>query len=260
MPARWNLAARLDSYRRDLRSALETARVQHYQVVQADTVDSELAPRAFGESARRHLARHLINLGLRLDCLTVDFPGSGLSDPNQAEPRLRHVTETLKLCRDLGVPRAAVRFGIPARLDSDPHALRMLIELADRADRYEVDVAVDPAGASLGDSAAGLASLRCPRLGVALDSAALAGSEDAPRWPQAAPFVVQLRDARRAGNTLEETEFGAGEVPFSRLLEALRAGGYSGSLAVRRDAARDAVDAMRRGGEYVRLLMERSQA
>ncbi len=260
MSARWDLAVRIDSYRQSLRAALDIARQQQFRVLQAGTVGSDLSPREFGQSARRHLVRHLSSLGLRLDCLTVDFSGDGLCEVDRAEPRLRHLTDTLKLCRDLGISRAAVRCGGLNAADTEPHVIQVLAEIAERADRHGIDVAVDAAGGTPMEAAEVVARLRCPRLGVALDSASLAGSGSTVELPRGGLLAVSLRDARRSGNVIEEQEFGAGEVPFDGLLRALSEAGYEQTLAIRRDSARDPIDALRRGGEYVRLLLERGQA
>ncbi len=102
------LAAWLDSYRVGLRDSLEVAAEQGFALAQTDTVRGELNPHEFSESARRHLRKFVNGLGLRIDALAADFPGAGLADPADAERRVEHFRDLLRLCRDLQVPRALV--------------------------------------------------------------------------------------------------------------------------------------------------------
>lgn len=247
------IGAWLDSYRQDLRSALEHAVRDGFRVIQANTVASELDPTAFGASARRHFKNHLTNLGLRLDGLGAEFAGRGLLDPQSADERLAHLLRTLEMSAQLGVPRATVRL---AGLD-DPRARglaeQLLPVIADAADRSGVQVAVHAGTEGLMTAAELLRRLRAPHVGLGVSTAALA--------PGAAPGLadlladVQLRDVRRVDDQVEETPFGDGEVDFRRILGDLEAAEYRAALTVRRLSPAAGVDALRQAREYVAAQM-----
>jgi sugar phosphate isomerase/epimerase len=130
-----------------------------------------------------------------------------------------------------------------------------LAAVAELADRVGVAVAIQPGAGELAAAAELLSRLDCRRLGLALDSAATTDIAALRESAGASLGAVQLRDVRRVGGELEEVEFGRGDVDFANLLGTLSELGYSGSLAVRRDAAVLPVDAMRQGRDYVRSLM-----
>lgn len=253
------LAAWLDSYRRGLREALDASARDGFHLIHANTVNSELDPASFSGTARRHLARHLGTIGLRLDGVAADFGGLGLADPERAEERLAHLRRTLELCADLHVPRAIVAIGGFGDERIAGLARQLLTETAELADRYGVEIAIrDPAGGS-GELDAHLRQLGSPHLGAAIDSAGLS-AERAEASGAAGGLPTQigavlLRDARRAGTQLEEVEYGAGQVDFSRLFGELAGQDYHGPFIVRRDAAGLPVDALRRGREYLLALL-----
>lgn len=250
------LAAWLDSYRLDLRAALECAAAQGFRHVHADTARGVLRPAELSGTGRRHLRRFLADLGLVLDGLALDHPGAGLADPARAEQRVAELRQMLALCTDLGVRRASVSLsGLDAERTA-PLARELLALVADEADRHGVATAVfDPAGAP-GLRAAELRRLGCPQLQVGLDTAA--PGVTAEELPQYVPLVgaVHLRDVRRRAGQVEEVAFGAGEVDFAALLAQLQAGAPEAALVLRRDTPAG-VDALRQGRDYIRSLVGR---
>lgn len=255
MPAPAPLAAWLDSYRADLRSALDRARHDRFTLVSANAAGGLLDPTDLSDSARRHLARHVRGLGLSLDALGAEFPGAGLAEPRTADQRLHRFRTTLELCRVLGVERASVNLsglGDPA---GGGLAAEMLGQVADLADRLAVRVAVRAAPGELAAAAASVRRLNCPRLGLGLDSAAGDATAGDARALSGLIGAVHLRDVRRVGDGLEEVAFGRGDVDFVALLARLAECDYAGSFLIRRDAASAPVDALRQGREYVASLL-----
>jgi sugar phosphate isomerase/epimerase len=250
------VAAWIDSYRRGLREALSAAREDGFALLAANTVATELDPRDFSHSARRHLARHLRDLGLSLDVLAAEFPGAGLADPQRADERLERFRATLEMCAELGVPRAAVYVGGLTDPQTRPLAEQLLAASAELADRFSVRTAVRGEGAALGELAECLRRLDCPALGLSLDSAELlSGPKDLLARVVPRAVAVYLRDVRRAGQRVEEVPYGRGEVDFRTLLGHLDAGGFGGPLVIRREAEGLPVDALRQGREYVASLL-----
>lgn len=250
------LAAWLDSYRADLRSALACAAQQGYRAVQANAAGDELDPREFGDSARRHLRKYLSNLGLQLDSVAVDYAGLGLADPTRANQRVDRLRQTLELCADLGVRRAGVRLGGFEDAATAPLAGELLGVVADLANRYGIAAAVHSPDSTPDASAARIRVLACPQLRMALDTA----------WPLTTPGgiagvadlveVAYLRDVRRSGDQYEEVPFGTGDVDLAGLLAGLAGGACDAALVVRHDAE-GGVDALRQGREYMRSLIGR---
>ncbi|HMQ14647.1 MAG TPA: hypothetical protein PKC49_01620, partial [Phycisphaerae bacterium] len=149
MPSSAGLAAWLDSYQRALRDALDASARDGFRRIHANTVTGALDPAEFSHTARRHLSRHLLGLGLTLDGLAADFDGLGLADPRLAEQRLDHLRATLELARELRTPLALVNIGGFGDPRSEPLAIELLEQTAELADRFGVRIAVrDPIGAS----------------------------------------------------------------------------------------------------------------
>lgn len=251
------LAVWLDSYGVALRPALQQATEGGFHRVHA-TALRDLDAREFTRSARRHLGRHLRDLGLQLGSLTLDFSGRGLAEPDQAADRVERLAPTLELCRDLGVAQAGVTLAGFHDDRAGPLALELLEVVADVADRFGVPVAVrDPTGA-LNRDPAPLRALRCPQLLLAADTAAM------PRTTEVADSLdlvatAYLRDIRQHGTRHEEVPYGQGDVDFPAWLAGLATLPRRPELVVRRDAGAG-VDALRQGREYIESLMAGSRS
>lgn len=248
-PAAW-----LDSYRLDLKGALAAAANDGYRGVLASALSRELDPRDFGGSARRHLARHLRNLGLSLGGLTLAWPGRGLTDPQHADARIEQLRRTLELCRDLGVGDVCAAFGGDSAPDSG-----VLEHIADLSDRIGVTVSLQAGDLALPNAVAAVRRVECPTLRLLIDSAQTPAAAISPEQLQHVAGMATLRDARHAGPQFEEVEFGQGDVDFAGFLGLLDAAGGSRGLAIRRDARGIGVDAMRRGREYICSLLAARQ-
>lgn len=251
MCARPNVAVWLDSYRQDLRSALDAARRDGFRAIEANSVASALDPGELSHSARRHFTRHLNNLGLSIEGLAAEFPGAGLTDPATAEQRLRHLRAVLEACRDLAAPHAVVNLGGLEDERRLPLARQLIDAVADLSDRTGVPVALRPAAASLLPAAGIVDALGTSPLTLALDAPSVPTAPDERRRLVSGASLLHVRDARRLGDNAEEVPIGAGDVDLRGLFRALAEREFRGGLIVRCDAAGRAVDALRRGREYV---------
>jgi sugar phosphate isomerase/epimerase len=249
------VAAWLDSYRLQLRSALQRASADGFHVIQAGAA-RELDPHDFSRSASRHLTRYLRDLGLSLNALAAEFPGLGLADPHLAEQRLDHLRRMLELGTQLRVPRVGTRICGLAGEASRPLAQEALQVVADLADRSGIVIAIQPAQDDPWLLAERLRALGCPNLGIALDSATWQPVPERAAALAELVGMVHLRDVRRVGDRIEEVAYGEGAVDFAALLGLLAEGGYAGALTVRRDAAAVGIDAMRQGRDYVEALLQ----
>jgi sugar phosphate isomerase/epimerase len=252
------LAAWLDSYGAGLRGGLDLAAGQGYALVHADAARGELEPRQFPGSARRHLRRYLVDLGLQMDGLALDYPGLGLADPAYADQRVEQLKYLLEMCVDLRVPQAVVSLSGLADPRTAPLARELLGVVGDLADRCGIDVAVREPDSLPGLAAEQVRALGCPRLGIALDTAQLAPEPQAATPVADLVRAVYLRDVRRGAGGFEEVAFGQGEVDFRALLARLDAAHTGASLVVRH-APEGGVDGLRQGREYMHSLIGRPE-
>lgn len=251
------LAAWLDSYGVVLRDSLRVAASQGYRLARANTASGELDPRAFTDSARRHLRKYLRDIGLQLDGLSLHYAGAGLADAATAAERLARLKGTLELCAALDVRHAGVSLGGFDDPRSAGLAREMVGEVADLADRIGVRTAIlVPAGA-WESAGAHVRRLGCPALRLAVDTAALPSAD---ALAAAADLLgdVHLRDVRPVGERVEEVPFGQGVVDFRALLAQVAAGPTDARLIVRHDGA-GGVDALRQGREYMESMIGRPE-
>lgn len=253
------VAAWLDSYRRGFKDSLAAAAADGFRGVFANAMRADFNPDEFGDSARRHLKKHLADLGARMVGVAVEFPGAGLADAEHADRRIAQVRKTLELAADLGLPVAATRLGGLVDPRVSAVATQAIQAAADAAERFGVTLAVHADGTDVAALCEQVRRLDCRHLRLGLDSATLdlAGGVAGGATPLAAD--IWLRDVRRRGGELEETDFGRGDVDFSSLLASLEAGEFRGVITVRRDAASAGVDALRQGREYIAALLARGR-
>ncbi|QOJ15041.1 MAG: sugar phosphate isomerase/epimerase [Planctomycetia bacterium] len=250
-PAR-SLACRLASYPLTFKSALERAAQDGFSGVVADALRPDFHPDDFGASARRHLLRHLRDLGTPLVQLAAEQNGAGLADPEHADTRLSGLVRVLELARGLNTPGVTTRIAGFADAQRGTFAREILGEVARAADArgVTVSVAADPSdAAALVDA---IRALDCPWLRIGMDTAGVAPPEPAA---VAHAGLLDLRDVKLRGERIEEVEFGSGDVDFRAWMAALVSSGFGGVLAVRRDVP-GSVDALRRGREYVASLLK----
>ncbi len=247
----------LDSYGRAFKDALRAAAADGFGLVQAAALHGTLSPAELSGTGRRHLVRHLADLGLHIDGLGLEFPDLGPAAPDFAERRLAMVRDVVTLAHDLGAARVAVRSGGFAP-DSPAELIReVLSALAELSDRSGVMIAVQPADAAIRQAAEKVGSVGCETLSVALDTL------DTPDVSELENEVfagrigwATLRDVRRRGSAVEQTAYGAGDVDFQRLLSILEQKGYSGPLTLRTDAGGSA--ALNQGRVFLESILSLS--
>ena len=248
-----SLAASLDFYRSDAKSALRAAAQDGFRVVEANALVGDLRPGELSESGRRHLRKILADLGLRLGGLTLDFPGRGLGDPTEGDRRFSELDAALELAADLRIPRVCAALACSGAPDEVALGQTALAQAAAQSDRYGVHVAIQAPEAASGFVLSEVSRLACPTLGLSLDSA----SADAAKLSQLRQALrVRLRDVVRRGEAIEESDWGRGQVDFGRLLAELEATGFQRDLVLKVDR-RLGVDALRRGRDYMARLLDR---
>lgn len=254
MPEPSPLSVWLNSYQQPLKAALSSAVGDGFSRVQINAA-AERELQEFSRTAQRHFARHTESLGIELDALAATHGGLGLADAAHADDRIHDLTRTLELCAALGVKRATATIGGFADEKSRPLAEETLRIAAELAGNFDVTLAVQTGEGDIAALAERLQQLRCPNLGVAVDSVQrLSGAGAALRGRVEAAY---LRDARRVGGQFEEAAFGRGDVDFARFFGDLADWEYKRTFTLRRHDLRGAVDSLRAGREYLERMLRR---
>lgn len=253
MPAA-RIAVDLDAYRTDLRSALERAAADGFRVVEASALAPEFDPSQFGQTARRHLRKLLDDFGLSLDALSVRFSGLGLADPGRAAQRAERLQSALALASDLRVARATVAIGGWSDDASRGLAAEMLAMLGDAADRSGVAAAALDPRAAVDVLAEHVRGLRCPALGVAVDTAAITPPSAGDAALVRAAYVRDVR--RTGGQEVEEVALGRGDVDLREWVSRLESSDAGAVLVLSRSTP-GAVDAMRAERDTIESVLGR---
>lgn len=237
----------LDSYGQALKEALRAAAEDGFDCVQAAALQGALTPAEMSSTGRRHLARYLADLGLTIEGVGLEFDGNlGLAEPASADRRFAHVRDTVALARDLGATRVAVRIGGFGGDAVGGLTGELLGALAELSDRSGVIIAVQPADGTVAEVAGHVRGVGCDLLRVAIDTFL---TPDVSTLENEIVMGVigwtTVRDARRRGDVVEQTPYGAGDVDFQRLLGLLEQADYTGPLVLRNDTGGGA--ALRQG-------------
>jgi sugar phosphate isomerase/epimerase len=243
-------AAWLDSYPCEFKEGLRAAVADGYRCIAASAIAGTMHPAELSQSGRRHLARHLRDLGLTCVSLGAEFAGAGLADPRHTSERIELLGDVIRLARDLGVADVSYAIGghdDPQRAEA---ARQVLAELADISDRTGITLT----GIS-GDGDARLLAEQVRRLGcetmkVGIDAAADRDYDAIAAAAGGCIGAVIARDVRRRGDRWVEVPFGEGEVDFARLLSTLEQSGYAGFLTIRADTESPARSILKGGAAY----------
>lgn len=233
----------LQDLRMDAKSALRQAAALQFRHIEVPAGHGETTPENLSPSGRRHLQKLVADLGLSMAALTGDFPGLRLSDPRTVDERVERTGAVLELAADLRVPVVTTAVGALTHPQSgEPSsiaiaALQRLGEIADARDRV---LAIRPSHDSVERLAAVLDAIRCPRLRIGLDPAALIMSGVNPHGilerlgPQV--VLVHMRDGLRGqpDRPGQEVALGQGEVDVRGLVEMLRDLEFQGPAILRR--------------------------
>lgn len=249
-----SIAAWLDAYGSVTLPALQAARRDGFAAVQASAA-GELSPKELSASGRRHFAKLLRDLGLRLPSISLEMSGYGLADPATADARIEAFRDTLRLCADLHIPIAEISVGGFEDAGQAALARDVLKHVAEQADRAGVRVAVGSHLDSPAAVARELASLRCPSLGIALHTDSVPHGSSIDTETARLATSASLRDGRRVAGDFEETPLGRGGVDLKRVVATLHAEEFQGPLVIRRTARGAAVDGLRTDREYVAGLL-----
>jgi sugar phosphate isomerase/epimerase len=261
---RAELGAAVDDFRLRPKEALRRASELGLRVVELSTTSPDLDLETLMSSGRRHLARYLDGLGLRLGALAADFRGLGLSSPATVDERVARTCRVLELAADMRTPvvtAAVSALTHPDTGEPSPTVVEALEQIGDRADALGLVFAMRPDcddGRRLRDL---LGRIGCPSIGIGLDPGALVMHGINPlSLIQEVPQHIVLMHARDAtvgfsGQPGHETRLSEGAVDLIGLLGRLESVEYGGPYIIRRtDSQRPVEDIQAARDTLLRLL------
>ena len=235
----------LDDLRLDVKRAMHVARDMGFRGIDVGATSGPISPRELSLTGRRHLIKHLSDLGLRLGSLRGPVGDGGYADAATSDRRLATMREVIGLASTLRVPVVSTTIGrLTGEADTAEAESRRIREamktLANEAERQGVIVAIESAGIGSKAMQAILADIGCPRLAACCDTGAmLMQGEDPHRVSETLPGRIQLvraRDAIAGSSEASgyETAFGEGHLDPARLLASLVETGFDGDIVISR--------------------------
>jgi sugar phosphate isomerase/epimerase len=243
---RLTIALRLESLNLPLRRALEQAERLGVAGVQVDAV-GDLAPRQLSQTGRREFRNLLRTHNLELAALGCPLR-HGLDNPENLDPRIDHIRQTMQLAFDLGPRRVLIQAGkIPTKEDdaaqiAQPILHEALTALGQFGDRMGCLLALETgleSGQTLNDY---LNRFDTGSLGANLDPANLMMHDFEPiasaRELGNKIVYSQAKDVRRVGpsRTAQEVALGHGDIDWMAYLSVLEEVEYRGWISVVRDS------------------------
>lgn len=250
----------LDSFRTDVRTALDKAQQVGAQGIQVYTTRGEMSPEAMTPARRREFLDMVKAHGLKISALCGDL-GQGFGNPAQNPALIERSERILDLAKDLETDVVTTHIGV---VPADPSHERYKImqeaceKLCRYADKMQAHFAIET-GPEIAATLKGfLDSLGSKGVAVNFDPANFVmvtgddpvqavytlkdyivhtHAKDGRRLLVSDPEVIYgiIEDAIQEGQAFEELPLGEGGVDFPRYLQALDEVGYRGFLTVERE-------------------------
>ncbi len=259
-----DLSVCLDDLGLDAKSAMVQARRLGFGAVDVGATAGTISPGELSETGRRHLLRHLSDLGLRLGSLRGPVSGEGYGSGVGGERRLDSMRAIIRMASELRVPVVSTTLGRAGPTDPEGESRRIrdaLTVLADDADHLGVTVALETSGQSAKAMQSLLSEINCAGLAACCDTGAMLMRGDDPHAvAETLPGRIGLVRARDAvSGTSEnpgyEVSPGQGHLDSPRLLAALFEAGFGGTIVLSRtcgeNAASDLAAARRQFEEFL---------
>ncbi len=253
-----------DSFRTDIRTALEKAAALGADGVQIYATRGKLSPEQLTPAGRRELLDMVKSNGLVVSALCGDL-GCGFHRPEKNPGLIEQSKRILDLAKDLETNIVTTHIGV---VPADPDHPRFKImqaacgELAEYADSIDAHFAVETGPETSAVLKAFLDSLHSTGVGVNLDPANLVmvtgddpvravynlrdyivhthAKDGVKLWDRDPELVYGIReDPLVTSPSFEEVPLGTGSVPFKDYLAALEDIGYKGFLTIEREVGDD---------------------
>ncbi len=253
-----------DSFRTDIRTALEKAAALGADGVQIYATRGKLSPEQLTPSGRKELLDMVKSNGLRVSALCGDL-GCGFHRPERNPELIEKSKRILDLAKELETDIVTTHIGV---VPADPEHPRFRImqdacgQLAAYADSIGAHFAVETGPETSAVLKTFLDSLHSTGVGVNLDPANLVmvtgddpvaavhnlkdyivhthAKDGVKLWDRDPELVYGIReDPLVTSPSFEEVPLGKGSVPFREYLAALEEIGYRGFLTIEREVGDD---------------------
>jgi sugar phosphate isomerase/epimerase len=252
----------LDSFGQPIKDALQSAASLSLRRLEMPAVANEVDPKVLSRSGRRHLARYVSSLGLRMSALGSDTGGKRFGDSAGAEQALDKTREIMAMAAEMHVPIVTTHLGRFASGSKQERLLsEVLVQIAEWSDRTGTLVAFETGGTDPNTIAGLLNEIRCPTLGVCYDPASLLidGFDALAGVDPLADKILHARARDAIGGHGDrpghEADLGEGEVDFAEYLAALDQAGYRHAPFIRRTPGQKPMDEIADARDHLNSLI-----
>lgn len=269
-----------DSFRTDIRTALEQAAKLGADGVQIYATRGKLSPEQLTPAGRRELLDMVKSNGLVVSALCGDL-GCGFHRPEKNPELIEKSKRILDLAKELETNVVTTHIGV---VPADPAHPRFRImqdacgQLAEYADSIDAHFAVETGPETAAVLKVFLDSLHSTGVGVNLDPANLVmvtgddpvaavhtlkdyivhthAKDGVKLWDRDPELVYGIReDPLVTSPSFEEVPLGKGSVPFRDYLAALEEIGYKGFLTIEREVGDDPAKDIAAAVEFLKSFM-----
>ncbi len=269
-----------DSFRTDIRTALEQAAKLGADGVQIYATRGKLSPEQLTPAGRRELLDMVKSNGLVVSALCGDL-GCGFHRPEKNPELIEKSKRILDLAKELETNVVTTHIGV---VPADPDHPRFRImqdacgQLAEYADSIDAHFAVETGPETAAVLRVFLDSLHSTGVGVNLDPANLVmvtgddpvaavrtlkdyivhthAKDGVKLWDRDPELVYGIReDPLVTSPSFEEVPLGKGSVPFRDYLAALEEIGYKGFLTIEREVGDDPAKDIAAAVEFLKSFM-----
>ena len=269
-----------DSFRTDIRTALEQAAKLGADGVQIYATRGKLSPEQLTPAGRRELLDMVKSNGLVVSALCGDL-GCGFHRPERNPELIEASKRILDLAKELETNVVTTHIGV---VPADPAHPRFQImqdacgQLAEYADSIDAHFAVETGPETAAVLKVFLDSLHSTGVGVNLDPANLVmvtgddpvaavhtlkdyivhthAKDGVKLWDRDPELVYGIReDPLVTSPSFEEVPLGKGSVPFKNYLAALEEIGYKGFLTIEREVGDDPAKDIAAAVEFLKSFM-----
>ncbi|MCG8405703.1 MAG: sugar phosphate isomerase/epimerase [Phycisphaerales bacterium] len=235
------LSVCVDDLQLEIKASLHHARDLGFRAVDVKATAGPISPAELTGTGRRHLLRHLSDLGLRLGSLRGPADATGYGDGASGERRLEVMRRIIELSSALRVPVVSTSLGRLGEDESETTRIYGALEiLAADADRLGVNVAIETAGVGVAELSDMLRKLNCPSISACCDSGAMLMRGEDPHLVgdvlAGRVHLVRARDAVAGSASAAgyEVPQGEGHLQLAPFLGGLAEAGFQQDIVLSR--------------------------
>lgn len=271
----------IDSFRTDIKTAVEKAAQVGVKGIQVYSTRGEMAPEVLVGAKRKEFLDLVKSNGLVISALCGDLGGGGFVHPEKNAEKIERSKMILELAKELETDVVTTHIGVvPADSNADRYKILQEAcgELAEYADSLDAHFAIETGPEESAVLKGFLDSLNSRGVAVNLDPANLVmvtGDNPANAVHNLRDYIVHThaKDGRRlfykdpeivygmveshivTGPSFEEVPLGEGQVNWTEYLAALAEIGYEGFLTIEREVGDDPEKDIRKAVKFLNAQM-----